>query len=278
MYRDERFLKELAVYVKVLRAEFKLSQQTLADKIHIDRRQITRLETGENLQNTTINAILAPFKRDIDMVFSDITALRIKFDNQIKLASDLIYNQEWDEIDLLSIRLNQQFSDYQHISHYKQGMLFLKATSAIRKDDWEDAVPIYLEALEATQSQLILKDSNEVKLIDTKRLSTSVLLELEYGLLRQIATGIGCLGHYDHAIAILESLLISFKNEMISHDTKKLLTASIYASLAWVHSETDDTQTALHYTKKGIAYCHETGNIRSLSYLQNLQNTLRTPL
>ena len=277
MYKEKQFWKELAVYVKHQRVIYGLSQQQLEEQTHVARRQISRLETGNNpMQTDTINAILKPLGKDAETAYQEVAVIRTQFDNQIKYVADLIYNQKWEEIKALVATATEQFSAYQHIPHYRQGILYLQATTKY-KQSWEEATQIYLEALKTTRPDLILDSNVHSQLIDTEKLSTTALQELEYGLTRQIATGLGCLGNRTHAIDICQALLTSFTNPAVSHDTKKLLTASIYANLAWLYNELNDTEQACHYINQGIACCHQTGNNRSLPYLQNLQNQLCNP-
>ena len=275
MYRDELLLNELAVYVKQLRNKYQYTQEQLAELAGVDQRQITRLETSKNWpQVNKLEMILKPLETNADAVYQEIAKIRIQFDNQIKRVNDLIFNVQWDEAALITDGVAESFSNYQHIAYYLQGILFLKA-SMLHRLSWEESVSIYIEALKVTQESLLLGQVSEQKIVAVSKLETSVLAELEYCIMRQIATGLGCLGNHTHAIEICQALLGSFENPAVSRDIKKLLAASICASIAWLYSELSDTKRANYYISQGIAYCNETGNTRSLEYLKNLELKLR---
>lgn len=273
LIRDKQFVQELAVYSKQLRTNQKLTQQELANLAAINRSQITRLEAGKTpTSKATLTRVFKALDKELDEVYQELVSIRVKFDNQILKILDLIFMQSWQEAEMLRYRAEEIFSDYCHIPQYRQGILFLNASLQYRKN-WSKRTPVYIRALKVTQPDLLEFIEGE-PLFDVEKLSTSCLTALEYMITRQISTGLGCLGHHKQAININKALLTAFQNEAISHEIKKLLISSIYANLAWLYSEIDDTDQALVCIEKGVAYCNETGNIRSLPYLQNLKNEL----
>ena len=267
---------ELGIYIKGLRDELGLTLEQLANSSEVSERNITRIEKGKvEAREATLMSILKVLDKTHEEVQKEIGYLRTKFDNGISRVMDLAFKGRFGEAKATANNLSHEYQAYLGCTYYKQRFLLAKGTLMQREETYSQRLSLYVEGLQLTQPTMLLFVEGEFKQLDIAQVKDSILDEVEYYLIKQMATTLGLLNKVEEAAMIFISLLEAFQNEYISTHIKNTLTPIICASLGYYFLEIKGSVAqASSYIEQGIMHSHQTGNHRSLPYLQSLRQSM----
>ena len=202
--------------------------------------------------------------------------------NRANQISDLIYKKEYEQAARALAELKKEYALLETNSYFKQMLLLLEGTV-----NWENPVngeglTELIAALKITRADLIRKENKrkneqeekkeEKKMVclDTAAIAQGHFSSVEYDILKEIAVVLSMSGCHQHSLAIYQALLTSLDHDLVSFEIKTGLFSVLCYYISYELSRTKDHEQAIWYATRGVDFCKQTGQVKSLHYLFDL--------
>ena len=267
-------MKKISVYVTQARIKQGLTQEKLAEKAEISRRQLARIEEGvyDNKKLTvSVKALLKTLDLEEGMFLpADVQKRKAEFSKLATQIEDAIFREKYTEAEQSLQQMLKKYSPKELADEENQRLLMLKGSLLMIKGAHSDSLELLLEALSMTQMSLVLDESSTGCNLNLAEIETASLARQEYDIIREIATALARNGKYKQAIEIYQSILKSFEASHLDTIIVERFTPTILYNIAYTYDKMGEPDQALAYAQQTVNYCETTGNHRILAPAKDL--------